>query len=717
MNKMIILAMLIFAAFTLRGASYSFVSGENFEGRDVGRLNSGSGYPGDTGDQKLRWFCDSTIDASMVKEYVAGDAKPNKCPEEYVGAENTKYLNLKAAGALFRTANVYSGVPEGWELDTDVYFDINFKFEIADSAPVPLPDDKILMYLKKSDDDRTVLKIIAGKFPTEGDYTRIEPFEYEAVGTVDETLWHRLTVRAVKNVMADEFSGVPVFVIYLDNKLVEMRKGYTNGLKAKDLTATGKALLDNRMAFVSMRTKYASVKRGNQLSYDKFNGFGVEGSAVLDNLAVTTEAPDFAIMEHKVTVKFGDYVTGAKWRYSGAAEYTAIEDGVAFSVGTGDRTIEIAPTYAEGATAGRWEYEGATATGVNTFEILENSFAAITINGEKEGFILYNESGTETGRYTSFAAALNACKNNGTIKLAGDYTMTSADYTSTDGTPSLKSIKATLDLNGYKLIATDAEGALSISDKGTLVITDSSGDGQISTKVTPTSGMVNVMTTGEEGVTIEGGLFKGDIYVAEGKLIIKGGIFDGKIKVADTSTTTPSTLEIYAGKFKSGVSASFYLAEYVDESSTSAYAEGYWTVAKPTMSLSSAKAESVELKSGDTIELPEGTSLAEAEESLTANLSDGYGLKPMAGEGILVVVALTEAALPETANVGFDENGDFAVTILDTKPNLYYGLQFADSLTGDWQEPSAYTQGNGEKLTLKAEGGSFFRLVVTDLAL
>ena len=360
------------AAFAAMATDYDVLGFEDYvitpenAGSVVNKSDTGSG-----GDSK--WDCQGD-DASTVKAYDAEFQAPSITEPAQFSGSNTQYLNLDTNGSELKRL-----IPAaGQTIDTGTYIDTLVQFTPSESAPTAadLTGAKLAIWLGVVN-DVTNLYVQAGAIDDQGTLTS---HAYKLNATAVAGQWYRLTVTALKNVLAKPAG--------------EMANGYLNGFQiqldggsplaaAEDTvfndTYITDTVLDADWGWLNAETDAATVAllRSNTI-FPSLAGMsemtatltsvGFKGTGALDDFVVTTEAPAFGPAPIDFTLTWPSGLTAVSYQI-GEGEPVAISGNSPFAVPglVGGETVKLIVQNADGAqktlTATAADGEGINATG------------------------------------------------------------------------------------------------------------------------------------------------------------------------------------------------------------------------------------------------------------------------------------------------------------------------------------------------------------------
>ena len=272
-------------------ADVTLPTGTSFEGNEAGVIQPSAIIDDATG----LWSSADTEAALEVKEYGTGEQyvysvdQSNPRLGKFDEGAQDKYLSVKTkfGSPLLRSEEVAMG--------DGLYFDSLVKFTACDEAPTATSYDveggdkaKLIVWaLEDEDDGSTMLYVTAG---ADKNY---------ALQAIDCSAWHRLTIKSFANVNA---SGLPMpaFAIFVDGIAVSCEEAMAD-FGGADLT-------DNAKEFFKMKNLFLSRDpTGN--NYDKISAVGFDGQGLIDDVALTDEAPIPAAKDIEfVTIKKGEGV-------------------------------------------------------------------------------------------------------------------------------------------------------------------------------------------------------------------------------------------------------------------------------------------------------------------------------------------------------------------------------------------------------------------------
>jgi len=522
------------------------------------------------------WFLPDSNDATglIVTNYVNGEGTVISGPADVVSrpdvfedAVNTNYLAIDISDRLYRKVGGTNqdGLDAGVTIpEKGIYLDTLVMFTAAEEEfdENALGDgDKIAIEYVEREVEEDNVTTTQRCFVVRAGYIGSEQLDVtnyvcslESMDSFDKSKWHRLTVRTIPSIDADNHVG---FVVYVDEEPI---KYDTNVAAGDDFTATGAAL-----AFYDSNTHalfpsaIASGDDKNTIAAAAFSGTGA-----IDDVVLTSETPNFITASEQipatitlgtgiasVTVTVGDKIFEPVDASASPLVFMLDPGTESFNLGvTADTTHGYTFAGIDGATLseGVVTWEGATPT--------------FTVLATRDSVSYIDDNDQPVACATLSEAFANA-KDGSTITLAYDVDSmdtegsTFAGYATGDG-------EYVLDLAGHTIYGgDDGAGVSLITVNGTLTIIDSVGGGGI-VYDTEYYGIVKLdgsdayigAATGDMGARFTGYLFE-DGY--EGTII--RGYFD-----VDSNTDTEDA---------------FAFPDYIDNGSTCAAdpVAGYWFVA------------------------------------------------------------------------------------------------------------------------------------------
>lgn len=531
------------------------------------------------GNNKYYWFLKDANDATglIVTNYVDGEGAVISGPADVVSrpdvfedAINTNYLAIDISDRLYRKVG---GVNQG-ALDAGVtipengiYLDTLVMFTAAEEefdANALGDGDKIAIeYVEREVEEDNVTTtqrcfvVRAGYIGSE----QVDATNYvgylESMGSFDKSKWHRLTVRTIPSIDADNHVG---FVVYVDEEPI---KYDTNVAAGDDFTATGAAL-----AFYDSNTHalFPSAVNTDENNYNTIAAAAFSGTGAIDDVVLTSETPNF--------IKSGELIPAEITLGTGIASVTVTvgEDEIdpvddmatplVYNLPAGTTSFNLAVT---ADTANGYTFagiEGATLTeGVVTWESATPSFTVLATRDS----VSYIDDEDNVVECATLSEAFAYAKDGSTITLVYDLNANDVEATAFEGYEIDSNV--TLDLNGKTIAAVDTwEDALfTVNSGASLTVIDSSS-----------------ANTGTIDYDTEYGVF-----YAEGEVIVGAATGDyGPIIIGPLLSLEddPDVTVIRAkldGEGNSTAGGAFSMGGYVDSDSevSDALVNGYWVVA------------------------------------------------------------------------------------------------------------------------------------------
>lgn len=323
----------------------------------------------------------------------------------------------------------------------------------------------------------------------------VEPYDYDvtpAGGLVADS-WHRVTVKMIP-VGRSDYGEHYGFVVYLDGTLLTYAgKPATNeatGCILESLNPIAALYYD---ASASRNSLFPSLFEGNTGA--KFAGLGVAGMGAMDDVVLTTTAPEFARHTFTYTLKWDD----------GVASITANGEPIDLSAGR-EKVIELADvsetisfvaTFKDGFSPDGWEDQTIAVSAGETVSVA--SYVKIfEVDGEVH-------PDTDTGRRAAVAAAM---LNKKPLKLTADYANRQiyVEYPAGAGEDQRELV---LDLNGHVLGPIGKGPTIYVNTGCSLKIIDSTG---AEPQVLAADGRATIRSHGP--VTIENGVYEAGFEAA-----------------------------------------------------------------------------------------------------------------------------------------------------------------------------------------------------------
>ena len=542
-------AALGFAAFADAALSPLLNKVENFEGFNVGdKITNATSYA-ENSTVVYPWSL--ATDADEESATIAGDDS-----NKYIALETDtrKPLcrainNREASTAALTPADIGDGI----------FLDAKVKFTCAEEAAEIGEGTKLCIWAKQTEAEDAVgvegeegyvpaveaatnLIVTAGGALTAfADVTKTD-YELNLPANFDFSAWHRVTVRAIKNVTKLADAAVTGFVVFIDENPVAVQgsaEDYAaqifNGFDETNLSSEGKKFFDARQLFVSLVKTGASGS--TELSY-----MGFAGSGAADNIAICDKDGakticQFAIGQQTFTITIASAITDFSWQANDGVssgtkatikDGTITVDGSATMITFTGLTVSDSTKYSvKGATGGTLVVD-LTALEAPTIELAVDTIAFIVNNKPFSSF------------ENAFAEALTSGKP---MILNAPFTMAQGQTIGGDVAQSI-----VLDLNGETLTydCTNLEEALfTVVANGTFQIIDSKGNGKLTWNkdrtLDSTPKLVSVVNgdmimgalTGDAGATIDGVFMDNAVNPEDpefasgnGSTIIYKGFFD-----------------------------------------------------------------------------------------------------------------------------------------------------------------------------------------------
>lgn len=237
------------------------------------------------------WETDNSADYEgfFVVTNISGDTSyPESRPEYWNGKNNSNALVIDTDKPLDRFIHYPTdggGIPPESLKDKNVFFDSVVQFTATDVSPTPVSSiDKLLVWLYTSPEDvatnpglfnettpRTTLVVTAREYKQIGDvvshYTTNYCVAAENV-SISPDEWHRLTIKAF---VSNDGLETALFNVYIDGKKVSTEDG---------------------------KSDFISLNDGNSTII----GVAFDGKGMVDDIAFTTTAPDFANEEEEEVI-------------------------------------------------------------------------------------------------------------------------------------------------------------------------------------------------------------------------------------------------------------------------------------------------------------------------------------------------------------------------------------------------------------------------------
>lgn len=487
-------------AFGLRAADAGFLAGTDFE--DGAVPSTGWTIPQDDPGQTL-------VNTANT------DAYSGNVPTQWTDSDHEKFLAVKTT----------FGKPISLDLATaqamsdGAYFDSLVKMTVCDEAPAATTyaGAKIMVWAQENADGTATSLWVRASAPN-GDGWKSQDFQCTG-SFADADAWHRLTIKAIPDIKnaAGPSDYIPGFVVYLDE----------NALKSNDAKLTLTDLNDNAKEFNSTGKLFVSLDQ-TSTAKNTITGVAFDGQGSLDDVTLTSNAPDFAKDFEFFTIDRGANVTGFHW---------AITDGE-----SGDATASLQLPYAAGMIvtisgvncADGYMFNNLTAadTGVtvdgNTFTVTRPNLHG-TVNAQAVGVTVGDQ------KFADLASAFTYLNTTatGAVEMKLKDALASGELASaiTIDNANLTSVK--IDLAG-KTISCATDGYV-ITSVVPLWITDSATGGKIENTITGDEVTVGAVTVaadeGSPTLTIDAGTFDGMVVADAGS--ITGGSFKDVNNVGD----------------------------------------------------------------------------------------------------------------------------------------------------------------------------------------
>lgn len=317
----------------------------------------------------------------------------------------------------------------------------------------------------------------------------VEPYDYDVTpaGGIVADSWHRVTVKMIP-VGRSDYGEHYGFVVYLDGTLLTYAgKPATNkatGCILESLDPIAALYYD---ASAARNSLFPSLFEGNTGA--KLAGLGVAGMGAMDDVVLTTTAPEFAKHTFTYTLTWDD----------GVESITANGEPIDLSTGRESvielanvsETITFAATFKDGFSPDGWEDKtiavvaGATVSVASYVKVFD-------VDGE-----VYPD--TDTGRRAAIAAAM---MNKKPLKLTADYANRQI-YVEYPAGATEDQRELVLDLNGHKLGPIGKGPTIYVNTGCSLKIIDSTG---AEPQVLASDGMATIRSHGP--VTIENGTYE-----------------------------------------------------------------------------------------------------------------------------------------------------------------------------------------------------------------
>lgn len=483
------------------------------------------------------WQSPNNDQTAIVGRYLGtGDSYVYKAGEPKLvdDGPGDRYLTVESSvNSIYRTSvsNIgflpsYASSPK---IGDGIFIDTLMEFSAIDGleVPVDMGRAKIMVWLGTNGGADTNLYVTAGSI---GAYDRaITPTNFKLDVDIEPDSWHRLTVRAIDNIITDE-PAVVGFEVFIDAQSVACAEasaedyetafgGYLDGR----LNATAKDLYAQKRLFPSLIA--AGTDDANVISAAGFNGVGK-----IDDLSIVDYVSGPAFAQGGVwTLK---WTKGVKSLTLNGDPVSISEDseGLMEVVLDGlSAAAEIGVEYAEGYGAGTWTTEGGATLDETTFTITAAN-AICTIVAKASASNCFDVDGTLCSTLSEAIKLASGAGTEKTIKLTANFN--TADETEFDEYYNLNEpgTKIVLDLNGCTL-TNDNPRAFSlfvVSEGISLTIIDSVGVG----KIVSSAQYGAIIATGAAIIGREGDTtvptFDGLLCYTEGTegLLINAGRFD-----------------------------------------------------------------------------------------------------------------------------------------------------------------------------------------------
>ena len=371
------------------------------------------------------------------------------------------------------------------DIGSGIFFDAKVKFTPSAESPTLADGDKFAVWAYEQEDGEgnlsTNLMVTAGSRVSSGGVITTN-FTLKVDSDFDYSAWHRLTIRSLNEVSADE-DMVSGFLVFLDRDgeselppvAVADTEDYTGmiGCSESDISTGVKKYFTNKQLFLS-------AGDAGKITNQKLQVIGLQGSGAIDDLQITDyeNAPGFARGTVQVAVNYtvGD-VTGFEIWANGN---TKVPDEKITKV-DGTWTAEV-----DGMTSKIVVKNIATATGKMVVNYTDSEDKTIefpaetggTIETATIGFVVDGVNYKEGA--TGFNDALKAGASGDIIKLATGFKMDmDEDYTSG---LYLDTGNYVIDLAGktfevFGSVTGYESAAFDIADNAKLLVYDSVGGG------------------------------------------------------------------------------------------------------------------------------------------------------------------------------------------------------------------------------------------------
>lgn len=345
MKKSFIMTVAVSMALSAVATETGYISGTSFEDISLGEKSSVELVKdaNDAGvvDNVCYWSTDAwetensaDYEGFFVVTNISGDTSyPESRPEYWNGKANSNALVIDTDKPLDRFIHdpENGGISSESLKDTNVFFDSVVQFTATDVSPTPVSSiDKLLVWLYTSPEDVTetnrglfnettpitTLVVTAGYYK-ENDSTLYTTNYCVAADNVsiEPDEWHRLTIKAFTSNDGEH----ALFNVYVDGKKVKTE--------------------DEMSDFISLKDNLTSIP--------DIIGVAFDGKGMVDDIAFTTKAPEFAKDSEEDTttnfaISFSDMSAISKdhsaWLYvvNKSAEYEIITDTTNIVLHVGD---------------------------------------------------------------------------------------------------------------------------------------------------------------------------------------------------------------------------------------------------------------------------------------------------------------------------------------------------------------------------------------------
>ncbi len=426
---------------------------------------------------------------SVIAEGTPNIARPRGASA--VDADRNKILQVSTGtDPLMRTYKPLSGgAPQAaTELASDTYVDTLVQFTVTPYTDTVTPgaNDKLMIYLKESVTTNSLGEItdadtnlvVVGGFYSAGATTVREYVLNTGSVTVNPNEWHRLTVKAVRDISDTLALGLPGFAIWVDGEACTLDY-YT--LDENDPTSIGGTVIATN-ADVLAKKLVLSLLTGSGGQTASLQGVGFAGEGKVDDIVFSDVDPFATVFDFTFTIG-----TGATVTYTvGGTEYDQTKTFPEVEAGTAVQITSI--TYAD-------DYMAGSTTAVNLSDPVEgvytvtNAGASLTIT-PAEAYA--SVSGSKFG---SFAEAISAAANGDTVTLLRD----------AEGGASFTTAAATLDLNGKTISGPGVNTDMTITFTGAEAKTLKGGE------ITNCFKVLTLKLPDNQDFTIEGMTFHADV--------------------------------------------------------------------------------------------------------------------------------------------------------------------------------------------------------------